>query len=196
MSAEEISQALREYESVLAEHGAAVVRRLRPGISRDKALAIAQRHGFHMSEEALAMWMWHDGDEEGPKLDNGWCGQPGIVAWYSFPCLEASLTIMEETYGSQLGPKPDETTTEWPDRRCIIPFAYHTCYTVYSFFCPPDEETDIFYGERYDRPHPAVDVIRSWTEAVRSGMWRVYPDGQLRSDQLWGSSDSQHKREA
>lgn len=199
MSMSESLDALRGYEDFLASRGADVVRRLRPGLNSQRIDDLCQRHNAVLPEDARALWMWHDGDAAGPWEDNGWTGQPGIVAWYSFPSLESTLTMLEKAYpnpGLQVDISLDDGTESQVPLRSIPPIAYYLGEPRMSLVCPDGETAIVFPGSGNDTY--ALESGDCWTipefvamceQCIESGIWRIYPDGQIRCDRQWQIED-------
>lgn len=200
MSFQETTQALREYEDVLQEQGADVVRRLRPGLTREAALHAAERRGLFLTEDALALWMWHDGDASAESSTNSWCGDAGIVASLSFPSLGDALDIALQNPLLKDSRKGDaESSVD----AYLLPVSTLWGEPHISLHCTkkspdapqdasmPARDTAAFYGDAYgiddsECAVPFAQMIRSWIRYVQIGYWKVYPDGQLREDQYWG----------
>ncbi|MDD6461834.1 MAG: hypothetical protein PUF51_05180 [Bifidobacteriaceae bacterium] len=200
MTFQETTQALREYEDVLQEHGADVVRRLHPGLTREDALHAAEKRGLFLTEDALALWMWHDGDASAESSTNSWCGDAGIVASLSFPSLGDALDIalknpvLKDSRKAAPGSIIDvyllPVATLWGEPHISLHCTKQNP-DVMEDAPMPVQDTLAFYGDAYvvdDSTHtiPFAQMVRSWTRYVQMGYWKVYPDGQLREDQYWG----------
>ncbi len=99
MAFNEVTEALREYEAKVAEKGGAAVRRLRPGLTREDAQRIAAGYDVTLTEDALAVWMWHDGEGTLPYCpgnpDHQCNGSYGIFAESGFPPLSVAFQLTE-----------------------------------------------------------------------------------------------------
>ncbi|MGN0109431.1 MAG: hypothetical protein ACI38B_05070, partial [Bifidobacterium sp.] len=122
-----------------------------------------------------------------------------IVAWYSFPSLESTLTMLERAYpnpGLQVDiPRKDGTESQIP-LRSILPIAYYLGEPRLSLVCPDGETAIVFPGSGIDTY--ALESGDCWTipefvamceECIESGIWRIYPDGQIRCDRQWQIQD-------
>lgn len=194
MSLSESLDALRGYEDFLASRGADVVRRLRPGLNGQRIDDLCQRHNAVLPQDARALWMWHDGDAAGPWEDNGWTGQPGIVAWYSFPSLESTLTMLEQECPDRETPlrlPGDDEADVQHHVRDAIPIAYYSLGARLAIVDWPMKRQCVIYpgggangayalyrGEYWTLP----DFISMCEQCIESGLWRIYPDGQIRVD--------------
>lgn len=186
MSFDDTTRALMEYEDALWRHGAAVTRRLHAGLTRQRAEWVAQSHGVFLTEDALALWMWHDGDAEASSCANGWSGKPGIAAWLSFPCLDDAMGIAREgASDSRLRPVQDTG-----ERFFHLPVAIHGRDQMIGMECREGAvDSRGYYGSVGDSGNPGLpfsQMVRSWIAYVESGYWMVYPDGELRTEQRWG----------
>ena len=207
MTFQETTQELREYQDVLQEYGADVVRRLRPGLTREDALHAAEKRGLFLTEDALALWMWHDGDASAESSTNSWCGDAGIVASLSFPSLGDALDIaLKNPVLKDESRKADPESvidvyslpvaTLWGEPHISLHCTKQNPDALKDAPVPGDTLT--YYGDGYltyfgdgygvDSIHtiPFAQMVRSWTRYVQMGYWKVYPDGQLREDQYWG----------
>lgn len=98
MAFDEVTEALREYEAKVAEKGGTAPRRLRPGLTREDAQRIAAGYDVTLTEDALAVWMWHDGEGTVPYCP-GYRDKAestsGIFAGVGFPPLSVAFQLAE-----------------------------------------------------------------------------------------------------
>lgn len=88
MTAVEVTQALVGFEARLRDLGVPVVDRLRPGLSREQVERISAEFRVHLSEDAAALWMWHDGDRA--TYEDDW-GVPSLTPFKVFCGLHSAL---------------------------------------------------------------------------------------------------------
>jgi len=84
----EVTQALVGFEARLRDLGLPVVDRLRPGLSREQVDQIGAEFGVRLSQDAAAVWMWHDGDRE--HSDDDW-RVPSLTPFKVFCGLRSAL---------------------------------------------------------------------------------------------------------
>lgn len=84
MSSTEVTRLLHRWESRLRDLGAPSVHALRPGRTRRQVDELAAEYGLEVSDDAAALWMWHDGD-------TGTDVQHGLTPSGQFWSLEGSL---------------------------------------------------------------------------------------------------------
>ncbi len=200
MSAVEIVEALDGWVERIARLGAAVVPRLRPGLPPDQVVETAARHGFTLSEEIAAVWVWHDGE----RTDTDW-GAPGLQrrdltprgAFFDLEtCLDRGMSDWHVICGDddELA-DPDSPLTE-EDKGAI----WHREWVILELGQLPlvlvtmdDGTTDTF---RYDPQSGAAWVAHStlperiaqWHRYLDLGAWRVEPDG------TWGGDNTRLPR--
>lgn len=100
MSFESVTAALQSYEKILTDCGCAAVGRLRPGLSKDEAQRLAADYDITLTEDALAVWMWHDGDgtfARCPAFPPFHEMPTGIFSYDGFPSLRAALQVTERS---------------------------------------------------------------------------------------------------
>lgn len=214
--------ALGKYEELLVEHDADVVRRLRPGLTREEAERVAERNGVFLDDDALALWMWHDGDALADSEANGWHGLPGIAAGLSFPSLADALTLARRVQSGDayrhwadlngmdmippLDAAPEVIAKSAREiSQFFLPVATLMGEPVISLQCiRPEKASMIEFGiylGSVDRDlrdtHRWIftDMLLEWLHNVKSGYWLVYPDGQLRTNQYWGLSGHDGEQE-
>lgn len=96
MAFDEVMAALQAYEKWCVDVGCTAVRRLSPGLRESDAQRIAGEYGVGLTEDALAVWMWHDGDgvlRHRPPFPGGYNEPGGVFTPYGFPSLRAAFEI-------------------------------------------------------------------------------------------------------
>ncbi len=88
MTAVEVTQALRGFEERLRGLGMPVVDRLRPGLTGEQVDRVSAEFGVRLSQDAAALWMWHDGDRR--DYEDDW-GVPSLTPFTVFCGLGSSL---------------------------------------------------------------------------------------------------------
>jgi cell wall assembly regulator SMI1 len=66
---DDISAALRRFESALAKHAPEVLNALEPGLSDQEISAIGDRHGIHLTDDLKALYKWRNGSSSVARVE-------------------------------------------------------------------------------------------------------------------------------
>ncbi|GHS86710.1 hypothetical protein AGMMS50218_07100 [Actinomycetota bacterium] len=179
----------------IAHLGAAVAPRLRPGLHSDRIVEIAARHGFTLSEEIAAIWVWHDGERT--DTDHGMAKQfPGLIPGGAFFDLDTTLHRGLTSWYATCGDDeeladPDSPLTE-EDKSAI----WRREWVIFDWWLGPlvlttteDGTTDTFRfnpqaGAAWVAHSTLPERIAQWHHHLDLGAWRVEPDG------TWGGDNT------
>jgi hypothetical protein len=187
VSASDVTAALQDYEALLRERGALVVRNLRPGIAPEQIGALESEYGFQIPDEARAVWLWHNGIE-----GVGSIGGPAVQLTAfggGFGDLEFAL---------RMGRQRVEIMVEG--------FAYSGVESEYAGLkildllvsgvdiiidVTPGRSVLTYMSDPVSRLHdfpimPIAHRVRWWIWAIENGAWTVNPDGS------WAIDHSKH----
>lgn len=102
MAFDEVRKALDAYTTYLDSIGSMLPRRLEPGLDESEAQRIAHGWDVTLSEDALAVWTWHDGEGLArvcPPMQARYCynnqAEVGFFFIYQFPSLRAAMQATE-----------------------------------------------------------------------------------------------------
>jgi hypothetical protein len=176
VTALEVEQALIEYEGLLHRRGAKVAFNLRPGATADEFTAMEQKYGFTLTQDARAVWAWHNGTNVGSYTD----ASHQLKAGVPFYGLDRSLEHGRFLTESDIDVFEEES--EYLGRKLIM---LDFDATGDAIDCAvTDEETSMVVTVMRDSPWhefaPGVSVagkIRWWIWAVENGLWEVAAGG-------------------
>ncbi len=169
--------------------GAVVVTRLRPGLTAAEAHAVAQRHGYVLTDEVAALWTWRDGVAARP-------GQPPahLAPGQEFASLDDSLRRSREYLEASRAEVRD-------GHRHPVTWQPHWVVAVHGHALPlvldgSSPGPDSFRHDEQGNPlvvaHSTLPQrIARWHEMLDTGTWRVAADGTWDVD-LTHLPDSAH----
>lgn len=184
MTAVEVTQALMGFEERLRGLGMPVVDRLRPGLTREQVGQISAELGVRLSQDAAALWMWHDGDRLNEYDD---LGVPSLTPFTVFCGLRSSLRrsamLHELTWDQDAFGDPTLGVSLYLnsmfDRQYVIMF-HTTTPVVMDCRYPdaPDSPTGIYASDGGIGGTIALaERIGWWHWALDNGYWIPTPDG-------------------
>jgi hypothetical protein len=193
MTALEVTQALRGFEERLRGLGMPVVDRLRSGLTRQQVDEISAEFGVRLSQDAAALWMWHDGDRL--NYEDDW-RVPSLTPYKAFCGLRSSLqrsahqhelTWDQEAFDDPVLGAPDSIyLTSMFDRQYVMLF-HNDSPVVMDCKDPdaPDSPTGS-YGVvgGLGATISLTERIGWWHWALDNGHWIPTPDG------AWGIDDT------
>ena len=182
MTAVEVTQALVGFEDRLRGLGVPVVDRLRPGLSREQVEQISAEFGVQLSEDAAALWMWHDGDREDFRDDPP---VPSLTPFKVFCGLRSALersAFMHKVTWTDAFEDPQPWGPEWDAH-------FRTQYVILleaganplTMDCTdptaPDSPTGIYAAdEGLGATISLTERISWWRWAIDNGHWLLTPD--------------------
>lgn len=171
MSAREVHDALHGWAARLVSLGAVVVTRLRPGLTWHEAQAVADAHGYELTEEVAALWTWRDGVGARPGR-----ALAHLAPGQEFASLDASLRrsreYLETSRREQVG------GTRWQPH-WLVAVHGHALPLVLDGSRPGPETF------RHDPQADPLVVARCtlaqriarWHDMLDTGTWRIARDG-------------------
>ena len=179
MSATEVTQLLHRWEARLRDLGAPCIHALRPGLTRRQVDELAAGYGLEVSDDAAALWMWHDGDTPVDDLR-------GLTPRGRFRGLQDSLKrsrwlqritcegeddgdYSDEGPGAELYFRRDFLTFLEAEDPLYVDCTPGTAGTATGFYISHD-------AARAPRLELA-DRLHRWHDALDRGLWRIDADG-------------------
>jgi hypothetical protein len=179
VTAAEVIRALVRYEQRLRDLGVPVAERLRPGLAREEVDRLAAEFAVVLSEDAVALWMWHDGDRL--QYEDDW-GTPSLTPTGVFcglrAALERSLRTHETTWDQDVDPaRPD---LDWRFHREWIALTQGTTALIVDCREPEavDSPTGLWTADGgLGRTITLAERIGWWHWALDHGHWMPSPNG-------------------
>lgn len=180
MTASEVTQALSGWEERLRGLGAPVAARLRPGLTRAQADAIAAEFEVRLSEEAAAIWMWHDGDRA--AFAERWM-EPSLRPFGPFCDLRTSLEKSRELHELLWDDEENEPElVEVMFRREWVTIIGSQFPLIIDCTDPeaPTSTTAMFTPDAGIAQTPHLSIVERtgwWHWALDHGAWSIAADG-------------------
>lgn len=190
MTAAEVTEALVSWEERLRALGAGVVGHLRPGLSRQQVEDLAGEFGVRLTQDAVAVWMWHDGDCHGLVQVTA---SPPLIPYRHFWDLRTALEQSRRTHEllweeDALEEPVDHAFVNGMFRKEWVCFLSEQLPTVID--CTDSEvqtsTTAMFmpgFGLGQTTHHTIPERVGWWHWALDTGAWQVTADGGWAVDQ-------------